>query len=191
MWGPGRIVFFKIFYRFNNSSSALRERRIDEQAIDRCRLPALGNPSLCRLLLTGNASGLCESWRERLHAKWRALDGFALAPLLSGTMERDPSTVQVTPGGGHPPATLLLTLNTTASAGKISESFFHFIAMGDLRSASIGLGNPLPPGTEPSRVVSTYAPPICLSTCFWASNRSDASALREQRSRLPPRLTPR
>jgi hypothetical protein len=70
-------------------------------------------------------------------------ENFELAPLLFGATEIDPSTVQVTPGGG---AQLLFTLNSSAGPGQIFESFFRFNLIGGASGASIRLGNPLAAG---------------------------------------------
>jgi hypothetical protein len=72
-------------------------------------------------------------------------ENFELAPVLAGAIPIDPSTVQVTPGGGAIPQ-LLFTLNSNAGPGQILESFFRFNAIGGASVASIALGNPLAAG---------------------------------------------
>jgi len=59
----------------------------------------------------------------------------------------DPAAIQISPGGLAYAPTLLLTLNTSANAGFLFETFFHFSAMGDpLLGASIALGSPVVTG---------------------------------------------
>ena len=72
-------------------------------------------------------------------------ENFELAPVLAGATPIDPTTVQVTPGGGSPQ--LLFTLNSSAGPGQIFESFFRFnVVGGAMTGASILLGNPLASG---------------------------------------------
>jgi PEP-CTERM motif len=54
----------------------------------------------------------------------------------------DPAQVQVAPGGTALNPMFLFTLNTTAAAGEVFESFFRFSASGSLFGASIGLTPP-------------------------------------------------
>jgi hypothetical protein len=100
------------------------DRRIDEVG-NGCRIFAPGRNSVRQSLSARDASRLCGPFPGRLHAERNA--------------------IQVTPGGGLSLPTLLLTLNVSANAGEIRESFFRFnaLAAGALQGASIGLGNPL------------------------------------------------
>ena len=72
---------------------------------------------------------------------------FFLAELLRGATEIDPGLAQITPGGPAYAPTLLLTLNTTANAGEVLQSSFHFTAFSNsLLGAFISLGSPLVAG---------------------------------------------
>ncbi len=57
-----------------------------------------------------------------------------------------PGQVQVSPGGGVFNPALLFTLNQTATAGQLFESFFRFDVSGTLTGASISLGSPATTG---------------------------------------------
>ena len=66
---------------------------------------------------------------------------FYTAPGQAVATPIDPTAIQVTPGGVAYFPTLLLTLNSTAGAGSLFETFFHYSATGDtLLGASIALG---------------------------------------------------
>jgi|GEM_PF-583718 len=68
--------------------------------------------------------------------------GFAILPGQSIGTPIDPAQVQVTPGGTALNPMFLFTLNRTATAGEVSESFFRFSASDSLIGASIGLTSP-------------------------------------------------
>jgi len=72
---------------------------------------------------------------------------FFLGEIIAGATEIDPGLAQITPGGPAYAPTLLLTLNTTANAGEVLQSSFHFTAFSNsLLGAFINLGSPLVTG---------------------------------------------
>ena len=71
---------------------------------------------------------------------------FGLGELQFGATEIDPNTIPVTPNTGPAGAALLLMLNRSAGPGVLLESIFRFNAVGELRGASIALGNALAAG---------------------------------------------
>jgi PEP-CTERM motif len=119
---------------------------------------------------------------------------FELAPILPGATEIDPNTVQMTPNATRLGPTLLLTLNTSANAGEVRESFFRFNAIaGNLQGGSIALGNALAAGDgavtgildvcaagfflgiEPIGCSGTPGTAIAFATAFDASLRESLS----------------
>jgi len=72
---------------------------------------------------------------------------FLLAPVAGFATEIDPALIQIAPSGSVFTPTLLLTFNSTANAGEVFESFFHYTAFASpLTIASIGLGSPVVTG---------------------------------------------
>lgn len=67
---------------------------------------------------------------------------FATAPGQALATQISPSVVQISPGGSTFNPQLLFTLNSTASAGQLLESFARFSATGQLSGASITLNSP-------------------------------------------------
>jgi hypothetical protein len=67
---------------------------------------------------------------------------FAVEPGQSFATPINPQAIQITPGGAVISPTLLFTLNSSATAGNLLESFFRFDVSGFLTSASITLNAP-------------------------------------------------
>jgi hypothetical protein len=71
---------------------------------------------------------------------------FTIVPGLTIATPIDPAQVQVTPGGSAMNPMLLFTLETTATAGEVFQSFFRFSASGPLIGAAISLTPPTATG---------------------------------------------
>src|SRR5689334_13655487 len=67
---------------------------------------------------------------------------FTTVPGQTTGVPIDPADVQVAPAGAGLIPTLLFTVNTTAAAGEVFESFFRFAASDSLTGASIALTPP-------------------------------------------------
>ena len=71
---------------------------------------------------------------------------FELAPIQNFATEIVPETVLLTPGGGPSTRGFVVTLDRSAAAGELLESFFRFNAAGHLIGATISLGSPVVTG---------------------------------------------
>jgi hypothetical protein len=83
--------------------------------------------------------------------------GFTILPGQTIGTQIDPAQLQVAPGGTALDPMLLFTLNRTAGADEVFESFFRFSASGSLIGASIGL--------TPAAVTGDAAVTAILDAC--------------------------
>jgi beta-glucosidase len=70
----------------------------------------------------------------------------------------DPAQVQIIPGGTASDPMLLFTLNSTASAGQVLESFFRFSASDSFTGASIALASPTVTGDATAAAILDVCP---------------------------------
>lgn len=95
-----------------------------------------------------------------------AFAGFELAPVPFGAIPIDPSAVQVTPTATPTTAELIVTLNTTATAGAFFDSFFRFGVSALGTSHLFGHGALLADATATGDGVVTLINDVCADGTF-------------------------